>query len=370
MMSHAAKAAVFNGVGKPMDIRSYPLIAPGKGDVSLRMIASGICGTDVHIVKGRLALPAMDVIIGHEFIGEITGLGDGVTTDGLGNAIAVGDKAIACVAVPCGTCFNCRRGETASCLNFGVTYMKDPAAAPHFFGGYAEHLMSPAKNLVRVPDGIAVDAVAAFPCAGPTVLRAFEYAGGIDAGAFVVVQGTGPMGLFAIAYAANMGATVIAVGSAANPERIRLAKAFGASAVLDYRSSAQERIDSIMKAAREHDRGNGADIVIETSGSPASFVEGLSIIRTRGKYIVPGQYSSSGAVSISPEMITFKAVTIVGSGQYTLADIGAYCAFIQNHPGHVPIFSQCITHRYSIEDADIALENAANGISIKGVFTC
>jgi len=362
-------AAVYTAAGKEMEIRRYPVKEPKGGDVLLRLELSGICGTDVHICEGRLPL-AGPMILGHEFIGRVQALGPRARADGLGNALAQGDAAVACVAVPCGKCVSCRRGDTASCLRFGVTYFRNPDEPPHFFGGYAEYLFSPCRNLVKVPRGLSLEAVAAFACAGPTCIRAFETAGGLAKKELVVVQGTGPVGLFAIAWAAKAGCSVVAVGSGSNRKRLALARRLGASMVLDYRkTAAEERAKAVRKLAERLGRGDGADVVFEASGSPRAIPEGLDLVRTLGRYIVPGQYSSSGGVEIQPQLITFKAIRIIGSGQYKLQDIGAYLDFLTRRRDVQRAFAACVTHRYRVRDANKALANASKGKSVKGVFT-
>lgn len=367
-MPTTGTAAVFTGPGAPLDIRQYPLLAPTGDAVRLRLACSGICGTDVHIAEGRLAIPP-SFIPGHEFVGIIEALGETAGHDALGHPLQAGMPAIACVALPCGSCFMCRRGETASCLQFGVTFVHDPADAPHFFGGYATHLFSPAGNLVLIPPTLSLDAVAAFPCAGPTVIRACAYAGDLQPDELVVVQGTGPVGMFAIAWAASLGCTVVAIGSGANPARHSLAQRLGAQQVLDYRATTpEERQAVVCELARTLGRGDGADVVIEASGATTAVVEGMNLARTRGRYLVPGQYSASGGVEIQPQLITFKALTIVGSGQYTVADLAAYLDFLQAHPAVQQTFAECITHRYAVREANQALRDAQAGILVKGVF--
>lgn len=368
MTDRRGTAAVFTGARKALDIREYPVLPPTGADALLSLARSGICGTDIHITEGRLPVPA-PLIPGHEFIGRIEALGPKARRDGLGAPLRAGDYAIACVALPCGKCFTCAQGETASCLSFGVTYVRNPDAAPHFFGGYAEFLHAPAATLVKVPRGLPLDAVAAFPCAGPTAIRAFDFAGGIRRGELVVVQGTGPVGLFAIAWAAKAGGVVVAIGSGANPARMKLAKALGARVVIDYRAVSEEaRAAQVTALAAELGRGNGADVVFEASGSPKAFPEGLRLVRTLGRYIVPGQYSNSGPVAIEPQWITFKAVKIIGSGQYKMADIATYLAFLRRHKDLQAKFARCVTHRFAVRDADAACRCAAEGRAVKAVF--
>lgn len=367
-MSNTGKAAVFVGAGVAMDVREYPVVRPENADVLLKLKRSGICGTDIHILKGRLPIPPQ-FILGHEFVGELIDLGPDARTDALGNALAVGDLAIACVAVPCGGCFNCQQGETANCLNFGVTYVRDPDEAPHFFGGYGEFLHHPSGCTVRVPAGVSLDSAAAFPCAGPTAIRAFDNAGNLEEGELVVVQGTGPVGLFAVAWAARHGCRVIAIGSSNNPRRMELARNLGAHTTIDYRAtSLEDRLSIIKDVAKEMNRGDGADVVFEASGSPQAIPEGMQLVRTLGRYIVPGQYSNSGAVEIQPQLITFKAIKIVGSGQYKIADIASYLGFLEQRKDLQDRIAACITHRYSIAEANEACRASGSGESVKAVF--
>lgn len=367
MSQTKALAAVFVEAGRPLEIRRYPVLPPEPGQVRLQMITSGICGTDIHILEGRLPIPP-PFIPGHEFIGRVEALGEGVSTDGLGTRLRKGDSVIACVALPCGACFCCKRGETASCLNFGVSNIKDPENAPHFFGGFADQLHQPAHTLVKIPAAIDVQSVAALPCAGPTILRAVDFAGGLSGEELVVVQGTGPVGLFAVAYAAAAGCTVVAIGSGSIPRRLRAAGELGAQAVMDYRKTTREqRLERVQSLAAKLGRGNGADTVIEASGAPDAFPEGLDLLRTLGRYIVPGQYSSSGSIAIQPELITFKALKIIGSGQYKISDIADYLTFVKKHPKIARAFAGLIDP-FPLRKVKQAVRAVASGKTLKGVL--
>ena len=366
-MAHAL-AAVHTEPKKALEIREYPVLSAPEGSLRLDLTISGICGTDIHIIEGCLAIPAV-FIPGHEFIGTVAEQGKGATKDGLGSKLEEGNAVIACVALPCGTCFSCQHGETASCLNFGVSNIRDPKDAPHFFGGFAEALFQPAKTCVKIPAKLDIEAVSALPCAGPTAIRAFDFAGNLQGDELVVVQGTGPVGLFAIAWAAKAGCRVVAIGSGGTPARTAAAKQLGASEVLDYRAMPEaSRLERIQAIAKEMGRGNGADVVFEASGSPKAVPEGLNLVRTLGRYIIPGQYSSSGEVAIKPELITFKAIKIIGSGQYKLSDIKTYLDFLKDNADLQAELKSLISHRFAVKDANAAIETVSGGKAVKAVF--
>ncbi len=360
--------AIFKGPEKAFETRSYQVSAPQDGTAGLKLITSGICGTDVHIYEGRLGMPDMPLVIGHEFIGEIDALGSGEAVDALGKNLHIRDKAIACVAIACGKCINCLAGETASCLAFQVTYVKSADDAPHFHGGFSEYLYSPFSNLVKLPDDVDPMAAAAFPCGGPTVIRSCAYGGGLKSGELVVIQGNGSLGLFAAAYAKAHGCKVIIIGSSSNPERRQLTMELQPDHFLDFRKKSEEEIRNfILAEAAALGRGDGADVVIETSGAAEAFPFGLSLLRTRGRYFVPGQYSDRGQVSIPPHLITFKALQIFGSGQYTMADIATYLDFLAAHPELQVIFKKLL-RCFPVKKVNSAIEAAKSGNAVKAVF--
>lgn len=363
-----AKLTIFRGANKDFEVRERPVLPPAAGSVGLKLVSSGICGTDVHIHNGNLGMPDMPLVLGHEFIGCVDALGEGTAKDFFGEPLAVGDNAIACVAIPCGKCYNCRKGETASCLQFGVTYEKNADEAPYFHGGYAEYVFSPYENLVKLPAGVDPFAAAAFPCGGPTIIRSCAYGGGLENGELVVVQGNGSLGLFATAWAKACGCQVVVIGSAANAERVRLTEALKPDKFWDFRKlDKEEAVKEIQAMAAALGHGDGADVVIETSGSHDAVPLGLELLRTRGRYFIPGQYSDQGPVAIAPQLITFKALQLFGSGQYTMADLGTYVRFLAEHPELQKLFAAMVA-KFPVEQVNEAMAFAKAGKAVKTVF--
>ncbi len=357
-----AKAAVMTGINEPFKIREYELTPPPAGMAKIKLIASGICGTDNHIHKGKILIHT-PAIIGHEFIGQVIELSN---EDSYKYDILPGDNVIVYIACPCGECLLCRNGDDANCINMGVTNSGDPDNAPHFFGGYAEYNYSPVKNLVKIPKNLDPKTVCVFACAGPTGLHAFRltkqagyYPKSTD---LAVVQGLGPVGVFSVMYLASIGIkNIVAVTKRDNLKREKTARLLGATEVYSIdRTGINEIINNIANLTG----GIGADIVIEASGNPDAVEQGLNLLRNRGVYLIPGQYSNSGKVEISPQLITFKALQIIGSSQYSISDIKDYIDFLQKNPQlHCTILS--LACQYSVDNVNCAIEDCKSGKNIK-----
>ena len=356
-----AVAAVMTGAGKDFSLREYPVTPPAAGYARLSLIASGVCGTDLHIHSGRLGVRT-PAVIGHEFVGRIEALSPQSNEQGL----SAGDACIVDIAVPCGRCALCLSGDDANCVNMGVTNGGNPDDPPHFHGGYAEVTYAPLANLIRIPDGVDPKTAAVFACAGPTALHAFSLAerAGVSAGAVktAVVQGLGPVGAFAVLYLRSLGIpNIVAVTARAVEKRAETARALGATAVVSLEKDGLDGVSSLISSLSG---GLGADLVYEASGKPASFAQGLTLLRNRGVYLVPGQYSNSGPVSIEPQLITFKALHILGSSQYSLCDVRAYTKLLAAHPEYAAVIGP-LAAEYPLREIQRAVKDAAEGKNVK-----
>lgn len=361
-----AKAAVFNGPEKPFLIEEFELTPPTAGMAKIKLVASGICGTDVHIHKGKIPVP-FPGIIGHEFVGLVEELSP---EDSKTYGIKSGDSVIAVIACPCGECLLCKTGDDANCLNMGLTNGGDPKTAPHFYGGYAQYNYTPVKNLVKIPPGIDAATTCVFACAGPTALHAIGLAkkAGIDFGQIstAVVQGMGPVGAFALMYLAGLGVkNIISVTGHANKEKMAAAQKLGATKVFNLEDTPADELTAKVQAISG---GIGADLVFEASGNPQAVPQGLAMLRNRGVYLIPGQYSDSGMVEIAPQLITFKALMLIGSSQYSMPDVRAYLAFLGANPQlHATILS--LASCYTVEDTNAAVDAVKAGKHIKTMLT-
>ncbi len=357
-----AKAAVFMGPHKDFEVREFPVVSAPAGYARMDLIASGICGTDVHFHNGKLAIDP-PTVIGHEFVGRI----EDVNPDEAAKyGLALGDAVIADIAVPCGECLLCRSGDDANCVAMKVTNGGSIDESPYLWGGYVEKNFTPLTNLIRIPEGVDPTVAATFACPGPTAIHAIRLArrGGVDFSQVrvAVVQGLGPVGIFAVMYLKALGIEkVYAITAGNNEKREALAKSLGADCVYNLTREGEAAVTAALAA---ENGGLGVDLCFEASGAPAAVRQGMEILRNRGVYLVPGQYSASGGVEIQPQLITFKALHIIGSSQYSIPDVKEYLDFLLSHPElHGEIAK--LANKYRIDDINAAFADAKSGQNIK-----
>ena len=356
------KAAVFTGPHKPFDVREFEVTDTPAGYGRCTLIASGICGTDLHFVRGTLAV-APESIVGHEFVGRLV---DCNADEAAAYGLCVGDNVIADIAVPCGECLLCKSGDDANCVNMKCTNESSITEAPYLWGGYTEVNYTPLSNLLKIPAELDPAMVATFACPGPTAIHAFRLAdqAGIKLhkDMVAVVQGLGPVGCFAVLYLKKMGVgKVYAITAGDNKQREALALELGADEVFNL---TREGKDAITARLQAENGGLGVDLCFEASGAPAAVAQGMDILRNRGVYLIPGQYSNSGGIEIQPQIITFKALQILGSSQYSMIDVRDYLAFLCAHPEcHATIVS--LGSRYKVEQINEAITDAMAGGNVK-----
>ena len=360
-----ATAAVFSGANLPFEIKELEVTPPPSGYGRSSLIASGICGTDLHIWRGKLG-GTPGTIIGHEFVGRLEEC-DAAEAEKYG--LKVGDAVIADIAVPCGECILCKSGDDANCVNMQVTNGGSVSVAPYLWGGYCEMNYTPLSNLVKIPEELDPKMVATFACPGPTAIHAVRLArqAGVDPSSVkvAVVQGLGPVGTFAVMYLKAIGVpTVYAITAGDNAEREALALKLGADKVFNLTKLGADKVTEELK--RENG-GLGVDLCFEASGAPVAVPQGMNILRNRGVYLIPGQYSNSGGIEIQPQMITFKAISLIGSSQYSMVDVRDYLTFLCEHPELHEAVKQ-LSRPYAVKDVNRAFDDAKTGENIKTVL--
>ncbi|MBL8238917.1 MAG: zinc-binding dehydrogenase [Bryobacterales bacterium] len=360
------KAAVLTAYEQPLELREYPAlreVAPGEALV--RVEIAGICGTDVHLWLGQLHVP-LPVILGHETVGRLEAIGEGLTHDWRGNPLAVGDRVSWASSIVCGECYYCRvKRQPTRCTSrkaYGISYCAD--TAPHLRGGYAQQIHLRAGTAIfRLPDSLPSDAVVGAGCALATAIHGIERSP-VEWGDTVIVQGTGPVGLAAIAVAKQAGATkILAIGGP--PHRLELARQFGASETIDIGavSDPAER----HKIALAFTGGFGADVVIECVGYPGAVNEGIELPRDGGRFLILGQYANAGNISFNPHTITRKQLAVQGSWGFEPRHVDRALRLLEI-PHWQQLFAGEITARFPLEQANEALRTVKNWSAGKTVL--
>jgi threonine 3-dehydrogenase len=276
----------------PPELRRVPIPRPGAGEVLVRVRATAICGTDVHIAEwdgwARGAGITLPLVMGHEFCGEVTAVGAEV------RGLAPGDYVAGETHIACGTCFQCRHGLAHICRHlklFGI----------HCQGSFAEYAVLPGACAVRISPAIPPRVAAVLEPLGTSLRAALEVAPG---GETVAVTGCGPIGLFAIAAARALGAARI-IATDVLDDRLALAGRMGADVALHA-----GRADVLAEVLRLTD-GVGVDAVIEASGSVPAIQQAFACLRKGGKVALIGLPSAPAPLQLGSAVV-FKEAHVVG----------------------------------------------------------
>lgn len=308
-MSERIHAAVMPAPRQPIEVREFARPDLPAGAALLRTARSEVCGTDVHLWHGRLSGVPYPIIPGHVSAGVLDSIRG--TLLGLdGSRMREGDRAVFFdVHRTCGRCRPCTVHRTPTRCVARRVYGITDSATEGLLGGWAQAIyLEPGVIVARLPDGVTFDDYIGGGCGLQTAVHVLERAA-LRPGDSVVVQGTGAVGLSAIALARLSGAgTVMAIGAPA--ARNALAREMGADVVFDLdATSAEERIDAV----RARTYGEGADVVIEAAGSPRAIEEGFLLARDGGRYVVAGHYTDVGPSAVNAHHhITRKHLEIRG----------------------------------------------------------
>jgi L-iditol 2-dehydrogenase len=288
-------AAVMTAPRAPIELRRFPRPDLPPGGALLRTERSEVCGTDVHLWHGRLAGVPYPIIPGHVSAG-ILDAARGPITGIDGAPIREGDRVVFFdVHRTCGRCRACTVHRTPTRCAARRVYGITDSANEGLFGGWSQAIyLEPGVAMARLPASVALDDYIGGGCGLLTAVHIAERAE-IRLGDAVVVQGTGAVGLCAIALARLAGASkVIALGAPA--DRLDLARRMGADVTLDISAtSAAQRLERVL----EETQGEGADVVLEAAGAAAAIPEGLDLARVGGRYVIAGHYTDVGDATIN-----------------------------------------------------------------------
>jgi alcohol dehydrogenase, propanol-preferring len=291
------RAAVVTSFDKPLVIKEVPTPEPGAGQILVRIEASGLCHTDIHAARGDWPVkPTPPFIPGHEGVGIVEVIGDGVTE------YAAGDRvAIPWLGYACGRCEYCVTGWETLCeaqLNTG--YAID--------GGHAEYAVADARYVIRVPDGIDPAEAAPLTCAGVTTYKAVKV-GGVTPGDRVAIFGIGGLGHLALQYAQIFGGETIAVD--VTEEKLALAKQLGAAHLVN--AATTDPVAAIEALG-------GADVAVVLAANPRVLEQAHASLRRGGRLILVS-LPKDNTMSLPIFQTVLKGIRVIGSIVGTRADL-------------------------------------------------
>ena len=347
-----------------MEVREFPEPQLEPGAVLLATLYSEVCGTDVHLLHGRLAGVPYPLIPGHISVGRVLETA-GAVRDVDGREIGVGE-VVTFLDVH-GTCYDCWYCLVAKASTrcpsrrvYGITY----GANEGLLGGWSERIyLKPGVRILPLPEALDPLLYMAGGCALPTALHAIDRAD-LKLGATVAVQGSGPVGLMATALARLSGAgTIVVLG--APRHRLEIALALGADHAIDIDTVTPDRRP---EAVRELTSGRGADITIECTGEPSAIPEGLRMTRDAGTYVVVGQYTDAGDVSINPHAdLNRRHLDVRACWGIDLSHLYRSLQLLTRHRETFP-WQTVISGKYALSQAAQALRDVEERRVVKAVI--
>jgi len=271
-------------------MQDVPEPVPGDGEVLIRVHKTSICGTDLHILHwdpwAEATIP-VPMVVGHEFMGEITALGPGV------QGLEVGQRVAGEGHVWCGHCRNCKAGRREFCHHHTGVGVTRP-------GAFADSVVIPAQNVFVVPEHITDDVAAVLDPLGNATHTALRFD---VVGEDVLITGAGPIGVLAAAIVRHVGARHVVVTDV-NPYRLAMAAAHGANRVVDVRT------ESLVPVMAELGMSEGFDVGLEMSGAEPAFNQLLGSMNHGGRIAVLG--IPSGPVTLDVNDVIFKGLELQG----------------------------------------------------------
>jgi len=330
--------------GEGLELRDVPRpAAPGPGEVQLRILATGICGTDLGIDRwgaGYAAMmgPALPVTLGHETVGIVAALGEGV------QGIAAGDAVVVNPAIACGACARCAAGDPVGCLDrrpFGMV----------LDGAFASHVNIDAAYAYRLPDHVPTE-LGALVEPLSVGQHALDVAG-FEPGHRVVVFGPGPIGQGAALLAKRQGAAEVVVAGYNDAARFATLRALGIDLLVDMsEDDAPERLKALA--------GPGFDIAIEAAGVGSVVDRALAVLRSQGVLALAGMGERSASFDMG--LMVRNRLQMRGVSRIPPEVWPRVIATLAKAPD---AFAPLITHRMDLSRADEAFALARSGQSSK-----
>lgn len=363
------KAAVLAGVDTPLEIRDDIEIAdPGPGEARVRIVASGVCHSDLSVQNGTISLPT-PIVLGHEGAGIVEAIGEGVTR------VAVGDHVVLAFVPACHECYPCRHGQPYLCaqaarqsaggLLDGTTRLTSAGGPLHqmaCLGTFGEQAIIPEISLVPIPDDVPLDVAALIGCGVLTGVGAALNTASIQAGDTVVVFGCGGVGLNVIQGARIAGATTII---AVDPfdSKLDLATAFGATHTINATDG-----DPVGTVAALNE-GRGADVAFEVVGLGPTIEQAIAATRPGGEVVLVGVPRTDVLLTIKPAYTWLYLAKTVKGCWYGSSDVYADVPALLDlwRAGDLKL-EELISKEIAVEDVNQAFADMEAGTVARSVI--
>jgi L-iditol 2-dehydrogenase len=376
----SVQAAVLVAPGR-YELQTFPRPSLPDGSLLMEMELSGICGTDKHTYQGETKQYAgtaaetdtpFPIIQGHENVGIVSEITPAAAAglEFYGKPLKVGDRITMCPDIVCGRCYECTHVmgyvwcENSNC--YGNSYTS--ATAPHLMGGWAEQMyIRPDTFVYKVPSGMSprVAVLAELMACAASLDKLKEFSSmsyeGFNSGDTVVVIGTGPLGLLHVAKADMMGAGQI-IATDLSQTRLDFAKRMGADVTINVsQTSPEERIALV----RELTAGRGADVVLHMANRPASFIEGIEMLKRGGMMLEMGVFADTGDSTINVHRhICSKNIRLIGITNHPSTGYGPALALMERYADRYPL-EEMVSHQFALADVDQAMQTSMSPESLK-----
>jgi NDMA-dependent alcohol dehydrogenase len=356
------RAAVCHEFGKPLQVEDIVVDAPQAGEVKVRMAATAICHSDIHIIRGEWN-GDLPIVVGHEAAGVVEEVGDGV------RFFKPGDPVVVSLLRSCGWCPSCAVGASHRCSG---TFAMDTTSRLHSPDGepiiqglhtaaFAQYAVVDQSQLVRVPEDLPLDRAALLACGVVTGVGAVVNTAQVRPGEAVAVIGCGGVGLNAVQGAALAGANPI-VALDVLDTKLQSAREFGATHALNARR------EDIGPAVLDLTDGRGADYAFVTVGIPEAVSQALTLVREGGSAVLVGIPRIEARVPLSIFDVVAGEMRILGSNMgSTRLSVDVPRLIELYRQGRLKL-DELITARYPLEQINEAIESTERGEAIRNVI--
>ena len=311
------RAAVLHEYGKidkrPLKIQQVNISKPKINEVLIKVLSTGVCHSDLHVIEGRTPIP-LPCVCGHEVYGVVEEIGPYVTT------VNTGDHVVAAFIWPCGKCYNCANGQENLCENMsiirpkGVLYdgtsrLSLPDGSPVYVflgGGFAEYLVIPETGVKVLPQELRKETSAILGCAILTGYGAVVETGKVKVGENVAIFGVGGVGASIVQLSKAVNASQI-IAIDVIDKKLEWAKEFGATDVINSKET------DVVKAIKELTNGRGVDVAFEVVGLADTTYQAVESVRVGGRVVLVGLMPVGSAAPIHSARVVRGGIQIMGS---------------------------------------------------------